>query len=288
MTSTPSDPTPRDLRRLRNHFQYTHPPFIKGAWAQHMYDSTSQKELLHGLLCWIELRGIALLTGPSGIGKSITVRRFAQSLDPNRYRVVDFTYLPGTTHGFLRSLCRKLGLPQRLHTSDLYDQAKAHLHGLSQQDQPHPVLILDDAEGLTAGVTDVLRRLVSPDLDVEDRVSLLLSGTDDILPLLRQPAVQPMLTRIVYTHQLRAFGVEDTRNYIRHHLDRATIPQKTFSEDAMKRIFQVSQGKPRVINQLALQLMIQATVSGKDTIDGDFTSVFLSNHPLYPRQDSAR
>lgn len=288
MTSTAADPSARDLRRLRTHFQYAQPPFLRGAWAAHMYDSTSQKEMLHGLLCWIELRGIGLVTGPSGVGKSITLRRFARSLDEHRYRVIDFGYLPTTQHGFLRSLNRKLGLPQRMHSTDLFDQARAHLLGISEQDGVHPVLILDDAEGLRASVIDVLRRLVASDTDDETRISLLLSGTEEVLPLLRDPSLQPMVTRIVYTHQLRSFGADDTRQYIRHHLERASLPPKLFTDDAIKRIFMTSTGKPRVINQLSLQLMIQATVHGKDAIDADFVTAFLANHPLYAKSDPTR
>ena len=42
-----------------------------------------------------------------------------------RFHVIDFDYLPTTQTGFLRSLCRKLGLPMRLHSADLFDAATA-------------------------------------------------------------------------------------------------------------------------------------------------------------------
>ena len=141
-----AEPTRSELRRLRSHYQFSHAPFSKFGWAQHMYDSTSQKELYHGLLLWLEIRGIALVTGPSGVGKSITLRRFAHGLDQASYRFVDFSgYVPTTVHGFLRSLNRKLGLKDRVHTTDLFDQIQAHLVAGEADTGAHPLLVLDDA-----------------------------------------------------------------------------------------------------------------------------------------------
>lgn len=80
MTAAVAEPTQRHKRRLRAHFNFSRMPFSKQAWAAQMFDSTSQRELLDGLLLWSDLRGIALVTGHSGVGKSITLRRFVQVL----------------------------------------------------------------------------------------------------------------------------------------------------------------------------------------------------------------
>jgi ABC-type multidrug transport system ATPase subunit len=80
-------------RKLRNHFGFSKLPFCKTIWAAHMFDSTGQRELLHSLRLWAEVKGLALVTGPSGVGKSITLRRFCQQLDETRYSIIDFRYV---------------------------------------------------------------------------------------------------------------------------------------------------------------------------------------------------
>ena len=87
-----------------------------------------------GLLMWTELRGIALVTGPSGVGKSITVRRFLAALDDARFHVIKLPHLPTTPVGLLRSLSRALHLPMRQYAADLFDAAQAHL-AAHQDDQ---------------------------------------------------------------------------------------------------------------------------------------------------------
>ena len=115
--------------------------------------------------------------------------------DKARFRVIDFSSAASTATGFLRSLNRQLGLPMRAHAADLFDQAQRHLTGLEQEQGPHPLLIIDDAEGLSGTVLDLVRRMTCYDLDAEDRFSILLSGTDDLLGTLRRPELASLRSR---------------------------------------------------------------------------------------------
>lgn len=268
-------------RRLKAHFGFAKTPFHKRMKARDMFDSRSQREVCQGLSIWTDLRGIALVTGVSGVGKSITLRRLLAGLDSDRYHVVRFTYLPTTVTGFLRSFSRMLDLPMRLHGVDLFDAARQHLVSYESEHGPHPLIVIDDAEGICVPVLDAIRRLTAYNLDEEDRFSLLLSATDDILPTLRHPGLDSLRSRIGYAQVLRPFTLEDTRNYIRFHLQRATVDAGLFTDDAVRRIFQVTHGKPRSINQLCLQILVQAVVHGLDGVDGAFASEQIGAHPLY-------
>ena len=282
MTKTKqADLTEAERRRLRSHFGFSRIPFTKAMRSTMMFDSLGQRELLAGLRMWVELKGIALVTGESGVGKSITMRRFVQGLDDARFAVIDFTYLPSTVTGFLRSLNRKLGLPMRLHGVDLFDQAQSLLVTQESEKGTHPIVVIDDAEGLTVSVIDALRRLTAWQMDQEDRFSLLISGTDELLRTLHHPDLASLRSRVVYAQQLRPFTLEDTRNYIGFHLERADVEIKLFSDDACKRTFQASQGRPRAINQLATQALILAAIHGRDNIDGRFMNELIGKHPLY-------
>lgn len=279
--------TKKQMRRLRSHFAFTKIPFSKFMWAANMFDSSGQRELDQGLHMWTEVKGIGLVSGPSGVGKSITLRRFTSDLDQARFCVIDFAYLPSTITGFMRSLSRKLGLPMRLHSADLFDAAQTYLASYEKEHGAHPIIVLDDAEGLRVPVIDAIRRLTSYDLDSEDRFSVLLSGTEELLSKLADPMLTPLRSRFTYSYTLRPFGLEDTTNYVAFHLSRANVDPKLFSPDAVRKLFHASHGQPRSINQLALQALIQAAVQGHDTIDGPFMHHLVSTHPLYGSQVSA-
>jgi type II secretory pathway predicted ATPase ExeA len=278
--NTPTIPK-HQKKRLQAHFGFTKLPFRKNMVATQMFDSSSQRDLYHGLRMWTEIRGLALVTGPSGVGKSITLRRFAADLDDARFRILKFSYMVTTVTGFLRSLNRTLGLRMRQHGSDLFDAAQKHLAVYEGENGPHPLLIIDDAEGLSVPVLDLIRRLTAYELDREDRFSVLLTGTEDLLRTLRHHELDSLRSRFGYAQPLRPFSLEDTRNYINFHLKRADVDPRIISDQAARRIFQASQGKPRGVNQLALQALIQAAVQGLESIDGDFMSAQIDSHPLY-------
>ena len=278
--NTPTLPEP-SRRRLQAHFGFVKIPFRKNMHAAEMYDSRSQREMAQGLHLWTEIRGLSLVIGPSGVGKSITLRRFLGSLDDARYKVIHLAAVPSTTTGFLRSLSRALDLPMRAHASDLFDQAHKHLSSFSEEQGPHPLLVLDDAEGMSEPLLDLLRRMTSWGLDAEDRFSVLFSGTEQVLRTLRLPSLEPLRTRIGFAHALKPFSLEDTRNYVAFHLNRAGGDAKLLSDDACRRIFHASQGRPRLVNQLCLHVLIAAAVQGIEELSGVFVGSQLAAHPLY-------
>lgn len=280
MSRSPTLPTHHKLR-LQSHFGFTRVPFNKNMRALDMFDSRQQRELLRGLLLWSQVGGLALVVGPTGVGKSITVRRFLAELDDARFRILHLASVPTTPTGFLRTVNRALSLPMRLHAADLFEQAQQHLTNRNADDGPHPLLVLDDAEGLSVELLDVARRLTSYALDAEDRFSILITGTDDLLRTLRDPRLQPLCSRIGYARPLRPFTLEDARNYVTFHVSRAEGPKDLFSDAAAGVLFHASLGTPRSINQIALQALIQAAVEGRDTLDGPFVEDVINAHPLY-------
>lgn len=279
--NTPTVPKPQQ-RRLRAHFGFIALPFRKNVGAHQMFDSSSQRELLHALPMWLDIRGIALVTGPSGVGKSITMRRFIADLPSGHYDVHHFGQIPTTSSGFLRALCRRLGLRTRLHATDMFDDARAALRRWSDEHGTHPILVMDDAEGMRASTLDLVRRLTATELDGDDAASILLTGTERLLTTLRDPTLDPLRTRFGYVHALRAFNLEDARNYIRFHLQHAGGSHEVFTDGAVTALFNASAGVPRVINQLALQALIAAAVQGVDQVDNNAMKRLLHSHPLYP------
>lgn len=270
-------------RQLRTHFGFGRVPFRKNVPANQMFDSESQKALLHGLALWIELRGLALVTGPSGVGKSICLRRFVSQLPSGRYTVHPFNQIPTTPTGFLRALSRRLGIRPRRHLADMFDDVVEAFAHHEEAHGTHPVLVMDDAEGMRPETLDLVRRLTDGGGDGIDHVSILLAGTDQVLTVLREdPRLVPLQTRFSYAHTLRPFGIADARSYVDFHLDFASGgAQNVFIDGAIRVLFHASQGVPRRMNQLALQALLEAVVYEADAIDERMMKRVLQAHPLY-------
>jgi len=266
---------------LTSYFGFSKVPFTKYMWSKKMFDASSQRELIDGLHLWLETGGVALLCGPPGAGKSISLRRFKEELDDRRYDLFYLFNLRITPIGLLRSLCRTLALPLLYHQADLFDSISAFLDQYEQRTGKHPIILFDDGDGLSDRLIELLRSLANFIMDSEDRFSFILSGSQKLALRLKQPQNESFRQRIVFSHTLRAFTIDDARNYIRFHLERAEGPKELFSEGAVQLVFHLAKGLPRVINQIALQTLIRAAIRKVDKIDETFLKQQVLNGSLF-------
>lgn len=266
---------------LTSYFGFSKVPFTKYMWSKKMFDASSQRELIDGLHFWLETKGIALLCGPPGAGKSISLRRFKEELDDRRYDLFYLFNLRITPIGLLRSLCRTLALPLLYHQADLFDSISAFLDQYEQRTGKHPIILFDDGDGLSDRLIELLRSLGNFAMDSEDRFSFILSGSEKLASRLKQPQNEAFRQRIVFSHTLRAFTIDDARNYVRFHLERCEGPKELFTEGAIQLIFHVAKGLPRVINQVALQAIIRGAIRKVDKIDESFLKQHVLNGSLF-------
>jgi general secretion pathway protein A len=266
---------------LTSYFGFSKVPFTKYMWSKKMFDASSQRELIDGLHFWLETKGVALLCGPPGAGKSISLRRFKEELDDRRYDLFYLFNLRITPIGLLRSLCRTLALPLLYHQADLFDSISAFLDQYELRTGKHPIIIFDDGDGLSDRLIELLRSLGNFAMDSEDRFSFILSGSQKLASRLKQPQNEAFRQRIVFSHNLRAFTIDDARNYVRFHLERCEGPKELFAEGAIQLIFHVAKGLPRVINQVALQAIIRGAIRKVDKIDESFLKQHVLNGSLF-------
>jgi len=266
---------------LKSYFGFSKIPFTKYMWASKMFDAKAQQELINGLHLWLETRGIALLYGPAGVGKSISLRRFKDDIDDRRFELFYLFNLRITPTGFLRSLSRILALPVLYHQADLFDAISAFLNQYEERTGKHPIIIFDDGDGLSDKLLELLRLLSNFNMDSEDRFSFILSGTQSLALRIREPQNEPLRQRIGFSHNLRGFTIEDARQYIHFHLQRAEGPKELFEDNAIQTIFHLAKGIPRVINQLAIQALIRAAIQGIDSIDENFFKQHVLNDSIF-------
>ena len=124
-------------------------------------------------------------------------------------------------------------------------------------------------------------RIGNFEMDSEDRFSFILSGSQRLALKLKQPQNEAFRQRIVFSHSLRSFSIDDARNYIRFHMERSEGPKELFSDEAIQLSFQMATGLPRVINQIALQAIIRAAVRQVDRIDESFLKQQVLNDSLF-------
>ena len=226
-------------------------PFGSDIASDRLFPSRAATEAQARLKHLAEMRGIGLLTGEAGSGKTAVCRRFADGLPRGLYRVI---YLPLAAVSPLEALNRiavELGLAPGQSRSMVGRAISGELSRLAGNRQT-PVLIIDEAHHLSNPVLENLRMLTNFEIDSEHRFCMLLTGLTLLRRRLAMGVNESLAQRLVVRHHMDGLPAEEIAPYVEHRLRLAGAPDiPIFGKTALAAIAQTAHGLPRRINQIA-------------------------------------
>jgi type II secretory pathway predicted ATPase ExeA len=244
-------------------------PFDKNIKVQDALDTEPLKECL-ARLDYIKRRGgILLLTGDPGVGKTLALRRYVQSLNENLFKTY---YTPLSTlsrSDILYHLNRMLGLPPRLSKSAVYCQIQKHLLDSKEQLGKTVLLIIDEAHLLQTGPLEELRLLTNFKMDSYDPFILVLSGQSDLRRVMEFAVMEPFNQRIAMQYHMPALNLDESKLYLTHQLKLAGAKEPILDEKAFEAVHEVSFGIPRKIGAVTEQALTYAMFDHKRTLTAE-------------------
>jgi type II secretory pathway predicted ATPase ExeA len=233
----------------QTHYGFTRMPFTKDLPPNDLFAPAALQELASRLTFLTRERGLGLLTGEIGSGKSTAVRRFAASLDPNQFLVV---YLPNPTigiSGLYRDLLISLAYEPPHSRPKMVARIRSAFQDLLQNKHRCPVIIIDEAHHLPPDAFEQLRLLFSTEMDSQSLGALLLVGHPELRNTLRLSIHQSFAQRISTRYHLSPLDLQATLAYIQHQFTIAGYKgPDIFTDDAKHHIFSFTKGIPRQIN----------------------------------------
>jgi type II secretory pathway predicted ATPase ExeA len=243
-------------------------PFQKSIPSRDLYAWPGLQELDARLEMAKQARGIMLLTGEPGTGKTAALRRFVDSLNAEHYSAVYLPLATVTVMDAYSQLNRALAGQDVRSKSLLFREIQHGIAQLTAQGK-QPVVILDEADLLRSVLFDELRILLNFEMDSKDPLLLVLAGQPQLLAKLALRVHLPFRQRVAMRYRMPAMDEEHTRGYVEHHLKLAGRRQRLFTEEATLQLFVQSGGVPRAIGNLALAAMLHAAAQAKDLVELD-------------------
>jgi type II secretory pathway predicted ATPase ExeA len=167
--------------------------------------------------------GFALISGESGTGKSVALRIVFRRLSAMRDVVVGVLERPQSKSA---DFYRELGdiFSVKLRPSNrwggfraLRERWKAHIASTRIK----PVLLVDEAQEMNPSVLSELRILASSDFDSTSLLTVILSGDERLLELLRHEDLVPLGTRIRTRLHTEPASREELLTLLSHALSKA-------------------------------------------------------------------
>ncbi|MEO8165327.1 MAG: AAA family ATPase, partial [Betaproteobacteria bacterium] len=236
----------------QQYFGLAEAPFSIAPDPRYLYLSQRHQEALAHLLYGVNGDGgFVLLTGEVGAGKTTVCRGLLQQIPAS----CDVAYIFNprlTVEELLATICIEFGIACPAGNTSIkvfVDRINTYLLDAHARGR-HTVLIIDEAQNLSADVLEQMRLLTNLETDKRKLLQIILLGQPELAQLLAQPELRQVSQRIVARYHLGPLTKPEVAAYVQHRLEVAGALRPLFPASLMDRVYQLSGGIPRVINVL--------------------------------------
>ncbi len=248
-----------------SHFGLSRDPFANDSrislFFEHEAFTNAERRLLRGAN---QGKGLCLVTGSGGSGKTMLVRHLLESLEEEAYEAVLLIPMPGISDGrwILDRFARQLGVEEPAEApatllGQLYEQL-----AMVREDGRKAVLIVDEAQVLVEQkLLSELRGLLN--LEYEDRrlLTVVLAGLPDLAKETAESAA--LAERVEIRVEIPPLDPQSSVRYLRHRIRAVDGDPKILEPGATDAIVTLASGNPRRLNILADNSLFEAYLAGR-------------------------
>lgn len=240
-------------------FGFREPPFAIAPDPRYLYLSERHREALAHLMYGVKGQGgFIVITGEVGTGKTTLCRGFIENVPEN----VDIAMVLNprlSARELLSSICDELGLRHPTGSTikrliDLINHELLESHAAGR----HKVLIIDEAQNLSADVLEQLRLLTNLETAEKKLLQIVLLGQPELRDILARPELRQLAQRVTARYHLDAIDRTELPAYIRYRLHVAGQQSELFDGSALRMLYRRSGGIPRVINLICDRALLGA------------------------------
>ena len=226
-------------------------PFSTSPDPAFFFRSQSHDSALNRLEITIRLRrGLSVVLGDVGTGKTTLSRALLQAFQGEDnfifHMVLDPSYK--TEFQFLTSLAKMFGIKTGPRSTLEYkDAIEKYLFQKGVDENKTIVLLIDEGQKLDANQLELLRILLNYETNEFKLLQLVILAQVELLPKIRK--IRNFMDRIALKYLINPLDENETKQMIEFRLLQAgySAPAPLFTDEAVKLIYEHTQGYPRKI-----------------------------------------
>ncbi|MFV8571077.1 ExeA family protein [Marinobacter sp. SBS5] len=248
-------------------FGFREPPFSIAPDPRYLYLSDRHKEALAHLMYGVQGQGgFIVITGEVGTGKTTVCRCFLDNA-PEHVDIALILNPRLSARELLSAVCDELEIAHAPDASIKVlvdainaDLLKAHAAGR------HKVLIIDEAQNLSADVLEQLRLLTNLETAEKKLLQIVLLGQPELQDILALPELRQLNQRVTARYHLDAIDKSELPAYLQYRVSVAGLRGDLFTPAAIRKLYSASQGVPRLINLISDRALLGAYAEGDHQI----------------------
>lgn len=250
-------------------YEMNEEPFSNAPVSRFYFNSAPHSKALVRLMYSIDaMKGLAVLMGDIGSGKTTLARRLLDHLNEDEYEAALLVIIHSGVDAkwLLKRIALQLGVTDppddRLAVLNLLYKRLLEIHEAGKK----AVVLIDEAQMLASReIMEEFRGLLNLELPETKLLNIVFFG----LPELEQCLAldPPLEQRIAVKYHLGTLDEEATEAYIKHRLRLAGAKRMLFTREAIEGIHQFSSGVPRVINTICDNALFEGSQLKSPLID---------------------
>jgi general secretion pathway protein A len=253
-------------------FSLKQAPFSIAPDPRYLFMSERHREALAHLLYGVGSGGgFVLLTGEIGAGKTTVCRCFMEQIPANCK--LAYIFNPKlSVEELLLSVCDEFGITLAPHgagavsVKGYVDAINRHLLDSHAQGNNN-VLVIDEAQNLSADVLEQLRLLTNLETNERKLLQIILIGQPELRAMLARPELEQLAQRVIARYHLGPLTEAETASYIEHRLAVAgAAASSPFPRRLTGLVHKLAKGVPRRINLLCDRALLGAYVESRPQV----------------------
>ncbi|HET6516199.1 MAG TPA: AAA family ATPase [Thermodesulfovibrionales bacterium] len=244
-------------------------PFSNVVDNRFYYNSPQHAQALVKLRYAIDTKkGLAVVIGDIGAGKTTLARRLLEEMDETRYEAMLLVIIHASVSSewLLKKFAMQLGISSpHADKVELLSILYRRLLEINE-DGKTAVLLMDEVQMLKSReIMEEFRGLLNMEMPDGKMINLVFFGLSDLEDVLSLD--EPLKQRVAMKITLTPFSEDDTKHYIKHRLRIAGSEDSIFLDEAFSSIYRYTNGKPRLINTVCDNALLEGSLLKAKNID---------------------